>query len=93
MSIRETLASMLGVRDDQTEDALADERRAREAVKLSRRGFFAAGAVMAAAPLVPTRAYGFIFRPAVNPLAPFTVHMLCAGVVGYALASGLVTLK
>lgn len=85
MSIRETLARMLGVRDDQTEDALADERRAREAVKLSRRGFFAAGAVMAAAPLVPTRAYGFIFRPALSPWArlpyPFGGMLLLGGLV------------
>lgn len=59
MSILQTLARMIGVREDQAEDALRCVPRAREAVVLSRRGFFAAGAVMAAAPLVPERLYSF----------------------------------
>jgi hypothetical protein len=61
MNIVKKLAQMIGVRDDQVQDALTDESRAREAIKLSRRGFFAAGATMAAAPLVPKRAYSFLF--------------------------------
>ncbi len=61
------LARMLGVREDQAEDALKDETRAREAVQLSRRGFFAAGAVMAATPLLPEKTFSFLVAPPVLP--------------------------
>jgi hypothetical protein len=64
VTILQKLARMLGVRDDQVEDALQSTPRAREAVQLSRRGFFAAGAVMAATPLVPEKAYSFLLEPA-----------------------------
>lgn len=67
MSFLDRLAKMVGVRGDQAEDALQDEGRARQAVKLSRRGFFAAGATMASAPLVPKRAYSFIFDTPDSP--------------------------
>lgn len=62
MKILDQLARMIGVRDDQVEDALQDEGRARQAVQMSRRGFFAAGATMAAAPLVPKRVYSFLWE-------------------------------
>jgi hypothetical protein len=75
----EKLARMLGVRPDQTEDALQDEPRARSAVELSRRGFFAAGATMVAAPLVPKRIYSFVFAPSSASLAWGAALPLVAG--------------
>lgn len=59
MSLWNKLASMLGVRTDQVDDALSDERRAR--VQMTRRGFLAAGAAVAAASMLPggSKAYSF----------------------------------
>lgn len=82
MSFLDKLAKMVGVRGDQVEDALQDEERARQAVMLSRRGFFAAGATMAAAPLVPKRAYSFLF-----PVAP--QWEMWKVMVGYTAINGL----
>lgn len=81
MKILETLAKMVGVRSDQAEDALGDVQRAKQAVRLSRRGFFAAGACMAAAPLVPTKAYGFLFEapPAIWAMPPWGAGILGGG--------------
>jgi hypothetical protein len=90
MSLLATVAKMLGVRPDQAEDALRDEGRAQQAVRLSRRGFFAAGACMAAAPLVPRKVYGFLFEPALAPISWEYLTMsqsglLIGGLVGMAV--------
>ena len=88
MPILERLAKMLGVRDDQVEDALANEQRAKQAIMLSRRGFFAAGLTMAAVPLVPNKAYSFLFEEAMfvgSPLS-YAWNLNIGGIAIYAMA-------
>lgn len=57
MSMWRKLAALLGVRDDQVDDALVDEDRCKR--QLSRRGLLLAGAAVAGGALVPKRAWSF----------------------------------
>lgn len=68
MSIWSKLASLLGVRDDQVDDALADGRRAQ--MQLDRRGFLLAGAALAAGALAP-KALWSIPKPGAITLVSF----------------------
>lgn len=63
MSMWQKLASMLGVRDDQVEDALKNERGAQN--HLSRRGFLLGTVALATSEILPVqRTFGF---PAIDP--------------------------
>lgn len=64
------LGNLLRVRDDEVEAVLRhDERRARETVRMQRRGFLTAAAAVAAAPIVPQT---WLNAPATISVGPTT---------------------
>lgn len=73
MSMFQKLATLLGVREDQVDDALKDARRAHR--QLSRRGLLAAGAAIVGGQLLP--AGGRVWSlPAAEPMmTAWTVDM------------------